>query len=58
MAINVIATDNPQTLANTIVDDVVISNVTYAGASSASGTFTNGLTSGLGINEGTKLLCI
>lgn len=53
MTINVLATDDAQTLANTIVDEGIdISNVIYNGAATASGTFTDGLSSGIGIDEG------
>lgn len=53
MAINVLATDDAQTLANTIADEgIEISNVEYNGAAVASGTFTDGLSGGIGIDEG------
>lgn len=53
MTISVLPTDDGQTLANTIADEELeISNVAYNGATVASGTFTDGLSSGIGIDEG------
>ncbi|HEY9872092.1 MAG TPA: choice-of-anchor L domain-containing protein [Candidatus Obscuribacterales bacterium] len=52
-AITITPTNDPNLLANTIVGSgVTISNVTYNGAAIASGTFTNGLASGIGIDQG------
>lgn len=53
MTINVLPTNDASSLTNTIVSEgVVISNVTYSGATSASGIFTDGLSSGIGIEQG------
>lgn len=48
--------DNGTTLANTILGSgITISNVSYNGATGASGTFTGGSASGLGIDQGIVL---
>ncbi len=52
-AISITTTDNGNTLVNTILGQgITASNVTYSGASLASGTFTDGLSSGIGIDSG------
>jgi len=56
MSIRVLASNDGQVLANTIAStDLEISNVTYNGADVAAGTFTDGQTSGIGIDEGVVL---
>lgn len=48
--------NNGATIANTIVGSgISVSNVSYTGASGASGTFTGGNSSGLGIDQGIVL---
>jgi hypothetical protein len=52
-AVNITTTSDANELANKIVGSgITISNVTYNGASVASGTFTGGLASGIGIDQG------
>ena len=52
-AINITTSSNPNALATQIVGGgITFSNATYTGAPIASGFFTNGLTSGLGIDSG------
>ena len=56
MAINVTTTSDGATLAQNILGSgITISNVTYTGASVASGTFTGGVSSGIGIESGITL---
>lgn len=56
VAINFSPTADGNTLVNTIVGGgITTSNITYNGALSASGTFINGLSSGIGIDEGIVL---
>jgi PEP-CTERM motif len=52
-AINITTTSNANVLVNSILGSgITVSNVTYNGAPIASGTFTNGLSSGIGIDTG------
>ncbi|MEH2323576.1 MAG: choice-of-anchor L domain-containing protein [Nostoc sp.] len=52
-AVNITTTSNANVLVNSILGSgITVSNVTYNGASVASGTFTNGLSSGIGIDTG------
>ena len=57
MAINVAPTDDANLLVNTILGTGIttVSNIKYSGASSASGTFTGGIFSGIGIENGIVL---
>lgn len=53
MALGVTTSTDGNLLANTILGSgIAISNVTYSGAANASGTFTGGAASGIGINSG------
>jgi hypothetical protein len=53
MAVIVTTTGDGDTLASTILGSgITISNVTYTGASVAAGTFTDGASSGIGIDSG------
>ena len=53
MTIRILSSNDGQVLANTITDaNIEISNVTYNGADVASGTFTDGFSAGIGIDEG------
>lgn len=57
-AINISPNNNDQTLVNNLVGDginVVPGSVSYIGAECASGTFTNGFASGIGIDSGVIL---
>ncbi len=52
-AVSITTTDNGNTLVDTILGQgITASNVKYIGASLASGTFTDGLSSGIGIDSG------
>ncbi len=52
-AVNIITTSDANVLVNSILGSgITISNVTYNGASVASGNFTDGLSSGIGIDTG------
>ncbi|MBE9050197.1 PEP-CTERM sorting domain-containing protein [Nostocales cyanobacterium LEGE 11386] len=52
-AINITTTNDPNALVNQILGGgITVSNVTYNGAPAASGIFTNGLSSGIGIDSG------
>ena len=52
-ALSVTTTNDAETLANTILGGgITISNLSYNGHESASGTFTDGLSSGIGMDEG------
>lgn len=52
-AISITTTDDANTLANAILGSgITASNITYNGVAIASGTFTDGLSSGIGIDEG------
>ncbi len=54
-AISITPTNDGTTLANTILGSgitIVPGSLTYTGANGASGTFTNGLSSGIGIDKG------
>ena len=52
-AVNITTTNDANVLVNSILGSgITVSNVTYNGASVASGTFTDGLSSGIGINTG------
>lgn len=52
-AINITTTSDPNALTNEILGSgITISNVTYNGSSVASGIFSNGLSSGIGIDKG------
>lgn len=56
MAISVTSTSDGALLVNTILGSgVTVSNINYSGASGASGTFTDGLSSGIGIESGIVL---
>ena len=56
MAIIVTPTDNASLLVNTILGSgITVSDVTYSGHELASGTFTGGLSSGIGIEDGIVL---
>ena len=53
MTIRVLSSNDGQVLANTIAGaNIDISNVAYNGADVASGTFTDGSSAGIGIDEG------
>ena len=53
MTIRILSSNDGQVLANTIAGaNIDISNVTYNGADVASGTFTDGFSAGIGIDEG------
>ncbi len=57
-AINIAPNNNGQTLVNNLIGDginVVPGSVSYIGAECASGTFTDGLASGIGIDSGVIL---
>lgn len=56
-AIVISPTSDADTLANTLVTDpnIIINSNTYSGGTGASGTFTDGNTSGLAINQGILL---
>jgi len=55
-ALSVTSMDTADNLAQTLLGSgVTISNVSYTGANAASGYFTDGLTSGIGIDEGILL---
>ncbi|HDH05217.1 MAG TPA: PEP-CTERM sorting domain-containing protein [Nitrospirae bacterium] len=55
-AISITQDNNVTTLANTILGSgITASNISYAGAAIASGTFTDGLSSGIGIESGVVL---
>ncbi|MDB9375470.1 choice-of-anchor L family PEP-CTERM protein [Nodularia sphaerocarpa] len=52
-ALNITTTGDPNDLVNTILGGgITLSNATYTGAPDASGTFINGLSSGIGIDRG------
>jgi hypothetical protein len=52
-ALNITTTGDPNTLVNEILGTgITISNVTYNGSPAAAGTFSNGLSSGIGIDKG------
>lgn len=52
-AVSITPTNDGNTLANTILGSgITINSVTYTGAADASGTFIDGLSSGIGIDEG------
>ncbi|MBE9003495.1 PEP-CTERM sorting domain-containing protein [Fortiea sp. LEGE XX443] len=52
-AVNITTTSNPNVLVNNILGSgITVSNATYNGASIASGIFTGGLASGIGIEQG------
>ncbi|MCX7594961.1 MAG: PEP-CTERM sorting domain-containing protein [Fischerella sp.] len=52
-AINITTTSNGNDLVNSILGSgITVSNVTYNGAAAASGLFTDGLSSGIGIDKG------
>jgi len=56
MAVNVVQNGNGTDLVNTILGGgISVSNITYTGAAVASGTFSNGFASGLGIDTGILL---
>ncbi|AUB42753.1 PKD repeat [Nostoc flagelliforme CCNUN1] len=52
-AINITTTSDPNVLVNNILSSgITVLNLTYNGAAPASGTFTDGLSSGIGIDKG------
>ncbi|MCC5639374.1 PEP-CTERM sorting domain-containing protein [Nostoc sp. CHAB 5844] len=52
-AVNITTSSDPNFLVNNILGEgITVSNATYQGASIASGTFTGGLASGIGIENG------
>jgi hypothetical protein len=56
LAIGISATNDANLLVNTILGSgITVSNINYSGADSSSGTFTDGLFSGIGIESGIVL---